>query len=845
MPAATPVKSRDRAPTPTGRAADKVTAATKGNPKTPAAKGKGNGPTGGPVEDSQAASPQNDGAQEGAEGQAGGQHTNVTVAVRVKPSDGAKTIMRYGPRAENSLRFCFVDGSKSDEPKGFSFDHVFDGNDTQQDVYNALGAPVLQQVCNGFNASVFAYGQTGSGKTHTMLGRETPDERGLIPRLCEELFQKPELKGWNVTVSYFEIYNEQVVDLLGNHEVREENTSHQEWTGVGLAPGRKVPVLNALRVREGKTGVYVEGLTKEHVTHPSQIADALRRGTLLRSVAETAMNAESSRSHAVVQLCLAETEGKDRTATLNLIDLAGSENVNRSRSWEDNTRLTEARSINKSLLGLGKCISMLAQAEKGPVPYRESVLTWLLKDALGGNSYSLMLCAVDPSPENGEQTLTTLRYADQAKKIVTRPVENVDHAKRMVRELHDQVAQLRAQAEEAAREQALARQMAAEAREAARAAAQQAEAAAAERAQARLELEAAREQARSELQMERAERTKREEQLAQQEQEWSQKEDQYRRRAQEQHEVANAASVAAGQYPAGGQFNHGPAGKGGGSMHGHPGGAGGSMMHGHPGGAGGSMHGHQADAGGSMMHGHPGGAGGSMHGHPGGAGGPMNSQMGGAGYVMNGAAKSGFVMNGAPVPGAPSQHGQYQNGQYQNGQYQGPDPKRSQSFIASGLSALTNLSPIGRHTSRIKGGGDGGGGSMGGGGAGPTMPGAPVVFGAPAMTMPQEIDMDAVLRMSREEKIAFAKRLKEERKALHTALGIEEEPKVIPSVHLAGGSADASEGGPISVELSSVAGSTTRSGSPPLIPPPDSLVFAFKCLGFLFTMQVVPEQTPR
>ena len=249
------------------------------------------------------------------------------------------------------------------------------------------------------------------------------------------------------------------------------------------------------------------------------------------------------------------------------------------------------------------------------------------------------------------------------------------------------------------------------------------------------------------------------------------------------------------------------------------------MMHGHPGGAGGSMHGHPADAGGSMMHGHSGGAGGSM-----------NSQMGGPGFVMNGAAKSGFVMNGAPVPGVPSQ----------NGQYQGPDPKRSQSFIASGLSALTNLSPIGRHTSRTKGGGDGGGGAwMGGGGAGPPMPGAPVIFGAPAMAMPQEIDMDAVLRMSREEKIAFAKRLKEERKALHTALGIEEEPKVIPSVHLAGGSADASEGGPISVELSSVAGSTTRSGSPPLIPPPDSLVFAFKCLGFLFTMQVVPEQTPR
>ena len=164
-------------------------------------------------------------------------------------------------------------------------------------------------------------------------------------------------------------------------------------------------------------------------------------------------------------------------STLNLIDLAGSENVNRSRSYEDHSRLQEAKSINKSLLGLGKCISQLAQGGSSVIPYRDSVLTWLLKDALGGNAHTLMLCAVDPSADNAEQTLTTLRYADQAKKIVTRPVENIDHGKRMLRELHEQVAELRSQAETAAKAQAEALALRAEAERAAAEAAAEREAA--------------------------------------------------------------------------------------------------------------------------------------------------------------------------------------------------------------------------------------------------------------------------------------------------------------------------------------------------------------------------------
>jgi hypothetical protein len=484
---------RSLSPAPKNRGNAKV---TQGMAGTPAATKKQEQYTAA----AEASSPQNNPSDENAPAAC-----RVTVAVRIKPTDGAKTLMRFGPRQENALRFTHVEEGKTrggEEAKAFAYDHLFDQADSQADLYRALGSKVLQQVVSGQNASVFAYGQTGSGKTYTMLG--TPEERGLIPRLCEGLFKEESIKDWNVTLSFFEIYNEQVVDLL--NEPPETPTSEddppqerlnlaelngkldvmsrQEWLGVGLDPKRRVPVLNALRVRDHpKLGVFVEGLTKLPISSPADVEAALERGASLRAVAETAMNAESSRSHAVVQICCAEGEGGDRHATLNLIDLAGSENVNRSRSYEDHSRLQEAKSINKSLLGLGKCIQQLAsdKGNNGVVPYRDSVLTWILKDALGGNAHTLMLCAVDPSPENGEQTLTTLRYADQAKRITTRPIENIDHTKRMVRELHEQVAALRAEADAASAAQAAAREQAAQAEAAAAAAAVAAAAAAEER----------------------------------------------------------------------------------------------------------------------------------------------------------------------------------------------------------------------------------------------------------------------------------------------------------------------------------------------------------------------------
>ena len=630
--------------------------------------------------------------------------SRVTVAVRIKPTDGAKTLMRFGPRQENALRFCHLDGAKSDEAKGFAYDHLFDQSDSQKDVYDALGGQVLQQVINGYNASVFAYGQTGSGKTYTMLG--TPAERGLIPRLCEGLFGHEALKGWNVTVSFYEIYNEQVVDLLHPPEDREKDEAEAkaEWAGAGLAPSRKVPVLNALRVREHvKLGVYVEGLTKQPVHSSADVERALEQGTSLRAVAETAMNAESSRSHAVVQICLAEGESGDRTATLNLIDLAGSENVNRSKSYEDHNRLTEARSINKSLLGLGKCISMLAQGGQGPVPYRDSVLTWILKDALGGNAHTLMLCAVDPSPDNGEQTLTTLRYADQAKKIVTRPVENIDHTKKMVRELHEQVAELRAAAEAAAQAQTAAREQAAEAAAQAQAAAQAAADAAAEREEARAQAAAARESA----QMERAERARWEEMAAERERSLLQKEEELKTQAVEKQEAAQQAAAA-----------------------------------------------------------------------------------------LQVALAEGPAARAGAAGGAPEKRSTFPSLSPKG--WKGT-PRSNKPGVAVAAAAAVGQPAAGQ----------------------------PAVLGLPA-----EVDIDAVAKMTRDEKLAFAKKLKEERKALHTALGIEEEPKTAPAEEAKAADAKAA------VDAKAGALATTADALPP---PPALVNVAFKCLGFLFTMNVVAE----
>lgn len=314
------------------------------------------------------------------------------------------------------------------EDKSFVFDNSFWSHNNkdphyarQEDVYDCLGEEFLDHNFEGYHTCIFAYGQTGSGKSYTMMG--TPDQPGLIPRTCEDLFDRIEASqtpdvSYNVRVSYFEVYNEHVRDLL--------------------VPRTEPP--HYLRIRESPSeGPYIKDLTEVTVRNFSDLMKFMRKGDVSRTTASTKMNDTSSRSHAVFTITLKQIhhdlstdETTERTARIRLVDLAGSE---RAKSTEaTGQRLREGSNINKSLTTLGRVIASLADPKQGRggkrkgrdvVPYRDSILTWLLKDSLGGNSKTAMIACI--SPTDYEETLSTLRYADQAKRIRTRARINQDH----------------------------------------------------------------------------------------------------------------------------------------------------------------------------------------------------------------------------------------------------------------------------------------------------------------------------------------------------------------------------------------------------------------------------------
>ena len=329
------------------------------------------------------------------------------------------------------------------EEKKFTFDNSFwshDANDPhyahQEDVYNALGEEFLDHNFEGYHTCIFAYGQTGSGKSYTMMG--TKEQPGLIPRTCQDLFQRidsveePNIT-YNVRVSYFEVYNEHVRDLL--------------------VPRTEPP--HYLKIRESPTeGPYVKDLTDAPVRSIHEIMSYMARGDASRTTASTKMNDTSSRSHSVFTIMLKQIhhdmetdETTERTARIRLVDLAGSERAKATEAT--GARLREGSNINKSLTTLGRVIAALADPKssrsprknKDVVPYRDSILTWLLKDSLGGNSKTAMIACI--APADYDETLSTLRYADQAKRIRTRAKVNQDHLSSAERE-----AQIAAMAEQ-------------------------------------------------------------------------------------------------------------------------------------------------------------------------------------------------------------------------------------------------------------------------------------------------------------------------------------------------------------------------------------------------------------
>lgn len=326
------------------------------------------------------------------------------------------------------------------QPKTFAFDHCFYSTDPnanhfacQEKVFDCVGRDILDNAFQGYNACIFAYGQTGSGKSYTMMG--TQDQKGIIPRLCDELFasirqKQSDEQTYKVEVSYMEIYNEKVHDLL------DPKTNKQ-----------------SLKVREHNVmGPYVDGLSQLAVSSFEDIDNLMTEGNKSRTVAATNMNAESSRSHAVFTVVLTQTlydrlsgVSGEKVARISLVDLAGSERAVKTGAVGD--RLKEGSNINKSLTTLGLVISKLAdQSSKTKdkfVPYRDSVLTWLLKDNLGGNSKTVMVATISPAADNYEETLSTLRYADRAKRIVNHAVVNEDPNARIIRELRREVETLR------------------------------------------------------------------------------------------------------------------------------------------------------------------------------------------------------------------------------------------------------------------------------------------------------------------------------------------------------------------------------------------------------------------
>ncbi|XP_069730763.1 kinesin-like protein KIF1B isoform X12 [Phaenicophaeus curvirostris] len=370
---------------------------------------------------------------------------SVKVAVRVRPFNSRETSKESKCIIQMQGNSTSIINPKNpkEAPKSFSFDYSYWSHTSPEDpcfasqsrVYNDIGKEMLLHAFEGYNVCIFAYGQTGAGKSYTMMGKQEESQAGIIPQLCEELFEKindnsNEEMSYSVEVSYMEIYCERVRDLLN--------------------PKNK----GNLRVREHPLlGPYVEDLSKLAVTSYTDIADLMDAGNKARTVAATNMNETSSRSHAVFTIVFTQKKHDTETdlctekvSKISLVDLAGSERADSTGA--KGTRLKEGANINKSLTTLGKVISALAEVTKKKkktdfIPYRDSVLTWLLRENLGGNSRTAMVAALSPADINYDETLSTLRYADRAKQIKCNAVINEDPNAKLVRELKEEVTRLK------------------------------------------------------------------------------------------------------------------------------------------------------------------------------------------------------------------------------------------------------------------------------------------------------------------------------------------------------------------------------------------------------------------
>ncbi|KAK6308534.1 hypothetical protein J4Q44_G00218050 [Coregonus suidteri] len=363
---------------------------------------------------------------------------SVKVVVRCRP-------MNEKERAANFERVVEVDvklgqvavrnprgAAAHQHPKIFTFDSVYDWNSKQVDLYDETFRPLVDSVLLGFNGTIFAYGQTGTGKTYTMEGvRNDPERRGVIPNSFEHVFthiSRSQNQQYLVRASYLEIYQEEIKDLLSKDQSRR------------------------LELKERPdTGVYVKDLSSFVTKSVREIEHVMNVGNQNRSVGSTNMNEHSSRSHAIFLITVecselgVDGENHIRVGKLNLVDLAGSER--QTKTGAQGERLKEATKINLSLSALGNVISALVDGRSTHIPYRDSKLTRLLQDSLGGNARTVMVANIGPASYNVEETLTTLRYSNRAKNIKNKPRVNEDPKDALLREFQEEIARLKEQLE--------------------------------------------------------------------------------------------------------------------------------------------------------------------------------------------------------------------------------------------------------------------------------------------------------------------------------------------------------------------------------------------------------------
>ncbi|XP_050082283.1 kinesin-like protein KIF3A [Anopheles aquasalis] len=368
-----------------------------------------------------------------------GEIENVRVVVRVRPMDkneldsGCQNVIKVD-KANRSVTVVKPTANSSEPPKVYYFDNVFGEDSTQIDLYVDTARPIVDKVLEGYNGTILAYGQTGTGKTYTMSGNaDSPQTKGIIPNTFAHIFghiaRGKENQKFLVRVSYMEIYNEEVRDLLG----KELNKS--------------------LEVKErADIGVFVKDLSGYVVHNADDLDNIMKLGNKNRVVGATKMNSESSRSHAIFSITIESSETDEagrqyvRMGKLQLVDLAGSERQSKTQS--SGLRLKEATKINLSLSVLGNVISALVDGKSTHIPYRNSKLTRLLQDSLGGNSKTVMCASISPADSNYVETISTLRYACRAKSIENLAHINEEPKDALLRHFQEEIEELKRQLEE-------------------------------------------------------------------------------------------------------------------------------------------------------------------------------------------------------------------------------------------------------------------------------------------------------------------------------------------------------------------------------------------------------------